>query len=183
MLLYEGFSLSPSAADICIICHIDITVKYPKDKDMRNKLRLWKDSITKTKVYLDVEKFLREEIQRNRDFQCICQSCYKKVMTNISSRREYQESFQEGQKVAAVQFSRIRTKCSSFDKSPSKTSFLNSVAVMNNMGKQFWIKKSRGWWYVPMLFSYFVAIVPYRFFCLVAYVIVCANYSQTLVSI
>ena len=128
---------------------------------MRNKLRLWKDSITKTKVYLDVEKFLREEIQRNRDFQCICQSCYKKVMTNISSRREYQESFQEGQKVAAVQFSRIRTKCSSFDKSPSKTSFLNSVAVMNNMGKQFWIKKSRGWWYVPMLFSYFVAIVPY----------------------
>ena len=38
------FSLLPSTADICIICHIDITVKYPKDKDKRNKLRLWKDS-------------------------------------------------------------------------------------------------------------------------------------------
>ena len=34
------FFLLPSTADICIICHIDITVKYPKDKDKRNKLRL-----------------------------------------------------------------------------------------------------------------------------------------------
>ena len=78
------FFLSPSAADTCIICHINITVKYPKDKDKRNKLRLWKDSATKTKVCLEVEKFLAEEIQRNRDFQCICQSCNKKVLTNIS---------------------------------------------------------------------------------------------------
>ena len=31
------FFLSPSAADICIICHIDITVKYPKDKDKRER--------------------------------------------------------------------------------------------------------------------------------------------------
>ena len=114
------FFLSPSAADICIICHIDITVKYPKDKDKRNKLRLWKDSVTKTKVCLEVEKFLGEEIQHNRDFQCICQSCYKKVLTNISSRREKEESFQEGRKIAAVQFLRTRTKRSSFDEPPSK---------------------------------------------------------------
>ena len=38
------FFLSPSAADTYIICHIDITVKYSKDKGKRNRLRLWKDS-------------------------------------------------------------------------------------------------------------------------------------------
>ena len=65
------FFLSCRAADICSICHVNITVKYPQDKSKRNKLRVWKDSVTKTKVFLEVEKFLREEIQRNRDFQCI----------------------------------------------------------------------------------------------------------------
>ena len=114
------FFLSPSAADICITCHIEITVKYPEDKDKRNKLRLWKDSVTKTKVSLKVEKFLREEIQCNRDFQRICQSCYKKVLANISSRREKEQSFQEGRKIAAVQFLRTRTKRSSFDELPSE---------------------------------------------------------------
>ena len=63
----KTFFLSPSLADICIICHIDITVKYPKEKDKRNKLRLWKDSVIKTKDCLEVEKFVGEEIQRNRD--------------------------------------------------------------------------------------------------------------------
>ena len=53
----KTFFLSPSLADICIICHIDITVKYPKEKDKRNKLRLWKDSVIKTKDCLEVEKF------------------------------------------------------------------------------------------------------------------------------
>ena len=33
------FFLSPSADDICITWHIDITVKYPKYKDKRNELK------------------------------------------------------------------------------------------------------------------------------------------------
>ena len=107
------FFFPSSTANNCIICHIDITVKYPKDEDKRNKLRLWKDSVTKTKVCLEVEKFLGEEIKRNSDFQCICQSSYERFLTNISLRREWR-------KISTVQFFRTHTKCSSFDESPSK---------------------------------------------------------------
>ena len=131
------FFLSLSAADICIICHIDITVKYPKDKDNRNKLRLWKDSVTKTEVCLKVKRFLGEEIQRNRDIQCICQSCYKKVLTNISSRRQKEESFQKGREISAVQFLRIAQSAPVSTNHLSKKCFLNPFAVINNIGKQF----------------------------------------------
>ena len=129
------FFLPPSAADICIICHIDITVKHPKDKDKRNKLRVWKDSVTKTKVCLGVKKFLGEEIQRNRDFQCICQYCYEKVSANISSRREKEESFKDGRKIAALQFLRTRTKCSSFDKPLSKKNLFKHTCSDEQHGK------------------------------------------------
>ena len=122
--------LPPSTADICIICHIDITVKYLEDDDKRNKLRLWKDSVTKPKVCLEVEEFLGEEIKRNRDFQCICQSSYERFLTNISFRREWR-------KISTVQFLRTRTKCSSFDESPYKKMLFKPSSSNEQHGKSF----------------------------------------------
>ena len=97
--------------------------------DKTNKLRLWKDGATKTKVHLEAGNFLGEKIQCNRDFQCICQSCYIKFLKNVSSKRE---------EVISGPILRTRTKHSSFDKPPyEKKNFLKPVAVLKIMGKCF----------------------------------------------
>ena len=76
-----SFFLSPSDANICIACHVDISAKYPNDLDDSYKLKLWKGS-DKIKTCWDLETYLGEEIIRNRDFQSVCQSCFKKTRHN-----------------------------------------------------------------------------------------------------
>ena len=170
------FFFSPSAANVCIICHIDITVtpkKYPKDKDKR---WLWKDIVTKTKVCLEVKKFLGEEIQRNRVFQCMCQSCYKKVLTNVFSRREKEESFQEGRKIAAVPFLRTRTKRSSFDKPPSKKKIFKIRCSDEQHGETVLNAEIKGMMVSSCVIFLFCSYYAQPVYCLV-HVIAYANYS------
>ena len=72
-----SFFLSPSAANTFIVCHVDISAKYPNDLHNSYKLKLWKAS-EKTKTCWDLETYFGEEITRNKDFQFVCQSCFKK---------------------------------------------------------------------------------------------------------
>ena len=95
--------------------------------DKTNKLRLWKDGATKTKVHLEAGNFLGEKIQCNRDFQCICQSCYIKFLKNVSSKRE---------EVISGPILRTRTKHSSFDRPPyKKKKLLKASCSFENHGK------------------------------------------------
>ena len=65
--------LSPSAASICIICHSDIA-------DSSNKQKLWEGN-EKNKICSELELYFGDAITKNRDFQCVCQACYRKIKT------------------------------------------------------------------------------------------------------
>lgn len=79
--------LSPSTADTCIVCHADISPKYPNDLDYPYKLKLRKGS-EKTKTCWELETYFREDTIRNRDFQSVCQSCFKKIKAQLKMKRE-----------------------------------------------------------------------------------------------
>lgn len=55
------FFLPPSAANICIVCYVDISAEYPNDLDNCYKLKLWKRS-EKTKTCRDSEQYFEDEI-------------------------------------------------------------------------------------------------------------------------
>ena len=118
-----SFFLSPSAANICIVCHVDISAKYPNNLDNSYKLKLWKGS-EKAKTCWDLETYFGEEIIRNRDFQSVCQSCFKKIKTQLKMKQEKELMFQEGRKMAEEQFLRWRSKRSSFLAPPTKKQLL-----------------------------------------------------------
>ena len=96
------FFLSPSAASICIICHSDIA-------DTSNKQKLWKGS-EKTKICSELEPYFGDTITRNKDFQCVCQTCYRKIKTQLKAKQEKEASFHEGRKLAEEQFIRFRSE-------------------------------------------------------------------------
>ena len=118
-----SFFLSPSAANICIVCHVDISAKYPNNLDNSYKLKLWKGS-EKAKTCWDLETYFGEEIIRNRDFQSVCQSCFKKIKTQLKMKQEKELMFQEGRKMAEEHFLRWRSKRSSFLAPPTKKQLL-----------------------------------------------------------
>ena len=118
-----SFFLSPSAVNICIICHVDISAKYPNDLDNSYKLKLWRGS-EKTKTCWDLETYFGEEIIRNRDFQSVCQSCFKKIKTQMKMKQEKELLFQEGRKMAEEHFLHWRSKRSSFLAPPTKKQLL-----------------------------------------------------------
>ena len=60
-----SFFLSPSAANIFIVCHVDISAKYPNDLHNSYKLKLWKAS-EKTKTCC----FTKKEIWQ-KDIFCV----------------------------------------------------------------------------------------------------------------
>ena len=118
-----SFFLSPSAANICIACHVDISAKHPNNLDNSYKLKLWKGS-EKAKTCWDLETYFGEEIIRNRDFQSVCQSCFKKIKTQLKMKQEKELMFQEGRKMAEEHFLRWRSKRSSFLAPPMKKQLL-----------------------------------------------------------
>ena len=118
-----SFFLSPSAANICIVCHVDISAKYPNNLDNSYKLKLWKGS-EKAKTCWDLETYFGEEIIRNRDFQSVCQSCFKKIKTQLKMKQEKELMFQEGRKMAEEHLLRWRSKRSSFLAPPTKKQLL-----------------------------------------------------------
>ena len=127
------FFLTPSALDICIRCHEDITLKYPNDKDKSNKKRLWKKDGQKTKACQDLETLLGKEISKYKDFQSICQSCHNKVVTNLKFIKKTDESFEAGRAEVAEKFLRTRTKRASFDEPPSKKMLFQSTKSISGI--------------------------------------------------
>ena len=65
-----------------------------------------------------------EEIIRNRDFQSVCQSCFKKIKTQLKMKQKKEMLFQEGTKMAEKHFLRWRSKQSSFLAPPTKKQLL-----------------------------------------------------------
>ena len=118
-----SFFLSPSAENKCITCHVDISAKYPNDLDNSYKLKLWRGS-EKTKTCWDFETYFGEEIIRNRDFRSACQSCFKKIKTQMKMKRGKELLFQEGRKMAEEHCLRWRSKRSSFLAPPTKKQLL-----------------------------------------------------------
>ena len=94
--------MSPSAASICIICHSDIA-------GSSNKQKLWKGN-EKNKICSELGLYFGDTITRNRDFQCVCQACYRKIKTQLKAKQEKEASFHEGRKLAEEQFIRSRSK-------------------------------------------------------------------------
>ena len=94
------FFLSPSAASICKVCHSDIA-------DSSNKRKLWKGN-EKTKICTELELYFGDTITKSRDFQRVCQPCYRKIKTQLKAKQEKEASFHEGRKLAGQQFIRSR---------------------------------------------------------------------------
>ena len=94
-----SFFLPPSAANICIVCYVDISAKYPNDLGNSYKLKLWKKS-EKTKSCRDLERYFEDEIIWNRDFQSVSQSYFKIIKTQLKMKRENELLFQEERKMA-----------------------------------------------------------------------------------
>ena len=118
------FFLSPSAANICSICYVDISAKYPNDLNNSYKLKLWRGSEKNKTCWDYLETYLGEEIIRNRDFQSVCQSCFKKIKTQLNMKREKELLFQERRKMAEEHFLCWRSKPSSFLTPPTKKQLL-----------------------------------------------------------
>ena len=96
------FLLSPSAASVCIICHSDIA-------DTSNRQKLWKGS-EKTEICSELELYFGDTITRNKDFQYVCQACYRKIKIQLKAKQEKEASFHEGRKLAEEQFIRSRSE-------------------------------------------------------------------------
>ena len=118
-----SFFLSPSAANIFIVCHVDISAKYPNDLHNSYKLKLWKES-EKTKTCWDLETYFGEKITRNKNFQFVFQSCFKKIKTQLKMKQEKELLFHEGRNMAEGHFLRWRSKRSSFLAPPTKKQLL-----------------------------------------------------------
>ena len=80
---------------------------------------MWKNDETKTKACLDIEEY-QTELQKNANFTCICQSCHKKILTNMNTKKDFQKSFEHGRSIITDQFLRTRTKRSSFEEPITK---------------------------------------------------------------
>ena len=94
--------LSPSANDICILCHEVINISS-------NRRKLFCPDGTKSELCLEVEECLGESVKCT-DFKIICRKCISKVQTCSKSLKEKLKNLETGRELVASTFLRTRTK-------------------------------------------------------------------------
>ena len=85
----------------------------------------------KIKTCIELELYFGDTITRNRDFQCVCQACYRKIKTQLKAKQEKEVSFHEGRKLAEQQFIRSRSKRSILLTAPPKKQLLYEKSDSN----------------------------------------------------
>ena len=91
---------SPSAHDICLNCHKNISPG-------RRKL-LWKESRLSESGII-IERLSGINLDRCKDFNIVCQNCFKKIESVLKKKEEIEKNRIEGREIAH-QFVRKRSK-------------------------------------------------------------------------
>ena len=101
--------LSPSASNICIICAVDIALKYKNPAEVRVKVFGEKKGELSSRKDL-LEEYLGTELQEATDLPYICKNCYRSISNASKFAEKNKKKFIELRSEVRERYMRTKTK-------------------------------------------------------------------------